>query len=235
MSVVAIHPRTYSPAGPSRAGSSRRRPSSAKDVPVLRVTLDVPLVGERLTPELSLLLDLVRDLVDRGVGVTAVTAVAARPTSAAPVGAEPAHAGPLPTPPAGDVDPGGGPGDQPAGAGTDDARTLRVLTGPRVVLRGGSPVPFTRLEFDLLVFLARHPRRVFTRLQLLSNVWGYEHAVARTVDVHVRRVRAKVGDGVPLVTTVHGVGYRLADDAPIRLDDGDDGDGDGWGPGVSLL
>ncbi|WP_369931477.1 winged helix-turn-helix domain-containing protein [Plantactinospora sp. BC1] len=103
--------------------------------------------------------------------------------------------------------------------GPDDGDSLRVLTGPRVVLQGGRPVPFTRLEFDLLVFLARNPRRVFTRLQLLGNVWGYEHAVARTVDVHVRRLRAKVHPSMPLVTTVHGVGYRLADDAAVRIDD----------------
>ncbi|MBE1490252.1 winged helix-turn-helix domain-containing protein [Plantactinospora soyae] len=234
MSVVAIHPRTHPPAAPPRAGSPRRRPPSAGDVPVLRVTVDVPLVGERLTPELSLLLDLVRDLVDRGAGVAAVTGVTGS-TRAAAVGAEPAPAGPV-----GEVDPAGAPGDASGPAGTGDAPALRVLTGPRVVLRGGTPVPFTRLEFDLLVFLARHPRRVFTRLQLLSNVWGYEHAVARTVDVHVRRLRAKAGDATPLVTTVHGVGYRLADDARVRIDDGDDGDtgdgvGDGWGPGVSLL
>ncbi|BCB75467.1 hypothetical protein Pflav_018770 [Phytohabitans flavus] len=85
---------------------------------------------------------------------------------------------------------------------------------------GGQSVDLTRLEFDLLVFLAENPRRVFTRLQLLGAVWGYDHAVARTVDVHVRRLRAKIGDGVPLVTTVYGVGYRLADDAPVRLVDG---------------
>jgi DNA-binding response OmpR family regulator len=60
---------------------------------------------------------------------------------------------------------------------------------------------------------------VFTRRQLLSNVWGYEHAVARTVDVHVRRLRAKAGDGMTLVTTVHGVGYRLADEARVSVDD----------------
>ncbi|WP_409074628.1 winged helix-turn-helix domain-containing protein, partial [Micromonospora chalcea] len=71
---------------------------------------------------------------------------------------------------------------------------------------------------DLLLFLAEHPRRVFTRLQLLANVWGYEHAVARTVDVHVRRLRAKFGPDTPLVTTVYGVGYRLADDAAITVD-----------------
>ncbi|MGX1618279.1 winged helix-turn-helix domain-containing protein, partial [Micromonospora chalcea] len=49
-------------------------------------------------------------------------------------------------------------------------------------------------------------------------VWGYELAVARTVDVHVRRLRAKFGPDTPLVTTVYGVGYRLADDAAITVD-----------------
>ncbi|WP_279306000.1 winged helix-turn-helix domain-containing protein [Micromonospora globispora] len=53
---------------------------------------------------------------------------------------------------------------------------------------------------------------------MLSHVWGYEHAVARTVDVHVRRLRAKFGPEIPLVTTVHGVGYRLADDARVMVD-----------------
>jgi two-component system OmpR family response regulator len=100
------------------------------------------------------------------------------------------------------------------------ADLVRVSTASRTVSLGGEPLELTRLEFDLLVFLAEHPRRVFTRLQLLGAVWGYEHAVARTVDVHVRRLRAKVGDTVPLVTTVYGVGYRLADDAHVELVDG---------------
>jgi DNA-binding response OmpR family regulator len=73
----------------------------------------------------------------------------------------------------------------------------------------------TRLEFDLLLFLADNPRRVFSRMQLLSAVWGYEHTGERTVDVHVRRLRVKMGVQVPLITTVYGVGYRLADDAHI--------------------
>ena len=86
------------------------------------------------------------------------------------------------------------------------------------MLRDGEPLPLTRLEFDLLLHLVAHPRRVFTRLQLLNAVWGYEHAGVRTVDVHVRRLRGKVGVDVPLVTTVYGVGYRLADDARVTID-----------------
>ena len=99
-----------------------------------------------------------------------------------------------------------------------DPATVRVLAGSRVVRHGTRDIPLTRIEFDLLHFLAAHPRRVFTRLQLLSSVWGYEHAVARTVDVHLRRLRAKLGADTPLVTTVYGVGYRLADEARVVVD-----------------
>ncbi|MGB2572383.1 winged helix-turn-helix domain-containing protein [Micromonospora citrea] len=83
---------------------------------------------------------------------------------------------------------------------------------------GGKEIPLTRIEFDLLLFLAEHPHRVFTRLQLLAGVRGHEYAVARTVDVQVRRLRAKLAARTPVVTTVYGVGYRLADDARIRVD-----------------
>jgi DNA-binding response OmpR family regulator len=81
----------------------------------------------------------------------------------------------------------------------------------------GTPVRLTRLEYDLLLFLARHPRQVFTRAQLLRNVWGYEHAVERTVDVHVRRLRGKLGVHANVVTTVFGVGYRLSDEAEVTV------------------
>lgn len=94
---------------------------------------------------------------------------------------------------------------------------LGELAGSRMVRQGDQVVPLTRIEYELLLFLAERPRRVFTRLQLLSSVWGYEHAVARTVDVHVRRLRAKL-DGSEVVTTVYGVGYRLADEARISVD-----------------
>ncbi|WP_018788413.1 winged helix-turn-helix domain-containing protein [Micromonospora sp. CNB394] len=59
---------------------------------------------------------------------------------------------------------------------------------------------------------------MFTRRQLLTSVWRSEHAVARTVDVHVRRLRAKFGPDTPLVTSVYGVGHRLADDPAIVVD-----------------
>ena len=96
-----------------------------------------------------------------------------------------------------------------------DGPEVRLLTASRQVVVDDQVLPLTRLEFDLLQFLADNPRRVFTRGQLLSGVWGYEHTGERTVDVHVRRLRVKLGNQVPLVTTVYGVGYRLADDARI--------------------
>nr|BFE71061.1 hypothetical protein GCM10020092_043620 [Actinoplanes digitatis] len=92
---------------------------------------------------------------------------------------------------------------------------MRLLTASRQVLVDGELLPLTRLEFDLLLYLADHPRRVFSRTQLLNAVWGYEHTGERTVDVHVRRLRVKLGAQVSLITTVYGVGYRLADEARI--------------------
>ncbi|ERG64071.1 hypothetical protein L332_06320 [Agrococcus pavilionensis RW1] len=74
----------------------------------------------------------------------------------------------------------------------------------------GRPVDLTYKEFELLRFLAAHPLRVFTREQLLSEVWGYDYfGGTRTVDVHVRRLRAKLGDLEGLIGTVRGVGYRF--------------------------
>ncbi|MET0931368.1 MAG: response regulator transcription factor, partial [Aeromicrobium sp.] len=66
-------------------------------------------------------------------------------------------------------------------------------------------------EFELLKFLAQHPGRVFTRQQLLQEVWGYDYfGGTRTVDVHVRRLRAKLGtDNETLIGTVRNVGYRF--------------------------
>ncbi|CAI7647383.1 unnamed protein product [Penicillium discolor] len=66
----------------------------------------------------------------------------------------------------------------------------------------GRPLDLTYKEFQLLHFLATHPSRVFTREQLLSEVWG-------TVDVHVRRLRAKLGDQEQIIGTVRNVGYRF--------------------------
>lgn len=95
---------------------------------------------------------------------------------------------------------------------------LWIEPASRVVVQDGRPVQLTRREFDLLLFLCEHPRRVFSRDQLLSNVWGYEWVGgSRTVDVHVRRLRIKLGRHGAVVRTVHGVGYRLADDLDVRI------------------
>ena len=106
--------------------------------------------------------------------------------------------------------------DDPEG-GAPAGPEVRLLTGTRQVIVDGEPLPLTRLEFDLLLFLAERPRRVFTRAQLLTGVWGYDHTGERTVDVHVRRLRLKLGGAVPLITTVYGVGYRLSDDAHVVI------------------
>lgn len=111
------------------------------------------------------------------------------------------------------VEPALPPRDESSSGGPE----VRLLTGSRQVLLDGDPLPLTRLEFDLLLFLAERPRRVFTRGQLLAGVWGYEHTGERTVDVHVRRLRLKLGTGSPVITTVYGVGYRLSDDAGVVI------------------
>jgi DNA-binding response OmpR family regulator len=74
----------------------------------------------------------------------------------------------------------------------------------------GKPLDLTYKEFELLKFLAQHPGRVFSRDQLLSEVWGYDYfGGSRTVDVHIRRLRAKLGDLKGLISTVRNVGYRF--------------------------
>ncbi|MGZ4610664.1 MAG: response regulator transcription factor [Actinomycetes bacterium] len=75
----------------------------------------------------------------------------------------------------------------------------------------GRSLDLTFKEFELLKFLAQHPGRVFTRAQLLQEVWGYDYyGGTRTVDVHVRRLRAKLGtDHDNLIGTVRNVGYRF--------------------------
>lgn len=74
----------------------------------------------------------------------------------------------------------------------------------------GRTLDLTFKEFELLRFLAANPSRVFTREQLLSEVWGYDYfGGTRTVDVHVRRLRAKLGDMESLIGTVRNVGYRF--------------------------
>ena len=80
------------------------------------------------------------------------------------------------------------------------------------VMRNGKQISLTRLEFDLLVALAKEPGRVFTREALLGEVWGYRHSTdTRLVNVHVQRLRSKVEhdpETPEIVMTVRGVGYK---------------------------
>lgn len=83
---------------------------------------------------------------------------------------------------------------------------------------GGEALNLTYKEFELLKHLAQNAGRVFTRAQLLAEVWGFDYfGGTRTVDVHIRRLRAKLGaDHEQLITTVRNVGYSLTADRPPR-------------------
>ena len=86
----------------------------------------------------------------------------------------------------------------------------------------GTQLDLTYTEFELLKYLAQHPGRVFSRQQLLSDVWGYDYfGGTRTVDVHVRRLRAKLGpEYESVIGTVRNVGYRFVaqtEDSSARI------------------
>lgn len=89
---------------------------------------------------------------------------------------------------------------------------LTMNVAAHEVLRGDEPINLTPLEFDLLLTLASKPQKVFSREELLEQVWGYQYkSDTRLVNVHVQRLRAKVEldpDHPKIVTTVRGVGYR---------------------------
>ncbi|AGZ43613.1 winged helix-turn-helix domain-containing protein [Actinoplanes friuliensis] len=188
MAVTALPARTGRHAkGSGRVATIRRVEAPAAAPPTaLTITLNIPLTGDTLPPQAHRLIEAVRELVEAGQGSVAMD----QPQPAA----EPAT---------------------PAREWADGTVEVRLLTASRQVHVDGELLPLTRLEFDLLLFLADHPRRVFSRTQLLTAVWGYEHTGERTVDVHVRRLRVKMGAQLPLITTVYGVGYRLADEARI--------------------
>ena len=76
------------------------------------------------------------------------------------------------------------------------------------VVIDGEQITLPKKEFELLYFLAQNPNKVFNRDELLQNIWGSDvYVLARTVDVHIRKVREKIGDGY--ITTVKGVGYKF--------------------------
>ncbi|HEU4425061.1 MAG TPA: winged helix-turn-helix domain-containing protein [Pilimelia sp.] len=191
-SVTAIADRSRLPYQPRR--------SSAAAAPAVTVTFEIQLAGERLPRGAARLLEMVRDLAgELGEGAVRV----ASPERTAPViginGARVPQQRPEPA--------YGAPGDG----------VLYVDPASRMALRDGEELRLTRLEFDLLLFLCEHPDRAFRRAELLRGVWGYDQTGARTVDVHIRRLRAKVGVHRPLVTTVHGVGYRLDERARVSI------------------
>lgn len=101
--------------------------------------------------------------------------------------------------------------DEPGAASLAINDVTIDVAGHRVT-RAGASVNLTPLEFDLLVALARRPWQVFTRDQLLEQVWGYRHAAdTRLVNVHVQRLRSKIEkdpENPEIVVTVRGVGYK---------------------------
>ncbi|GAB7052033.1 winged helix-turn-helix domain-containing protein [Catenuloplanes indicus] len=187
MSVIALAPRHQR----SAAGPGRATTPGARR-PAVTVTLSIPLgAGDN-----TRLLEVIRELAALGEGQVSVLDAPGGTAAIADLG---------------------GPVAEPELRLVADPAELTVYAGSRTVFVGREPLALTRLEFDLLHFFADNPRRVFSRVQLLSAVWGYEHAGVRTVDVHVRRLRMKLGTEVPLITTVYGVGYRLADDARVTI------------------
>ena len=97
----------------------------------------------------------------------------------------------------------------PAGPAVIDLGPLRIDPLAREVTRDGEKIVLTPREYDLLVFFVQNPGRVLTRDELLRKVWGYDYlGDTRTVDVHVRRLRMKLGEKLQLIETVTGVGYK---------------------------
>jgi two-component system alkaline phosphatase synthesis response regulator PhoP len=95
--------------------------------------------------------------------------------------------------------------------GTVEVGDLRVDTLAREATWKGKLLTLTPREFELLAFMASRPGRVSTREELLRKVWGYDYmGETRTVDVHIRRLRAKLGPRSELIETVTGAGYKLA-------------------------
>ncbi len=97
------------------------------------------------------------------------------------------------------------------GSGLVRASELTIDPDTYAARLKGQPLDLTYKEFELLKFLAQHPGRVFTRDQLLREVWGYDYfGGTRTVDVHVRRLRAKLGSEYEsMIGTVRQVGYKF--------------------------
>ena len=112
----------------------------------------------------------------------------------------------------------------PADAGVVRAGDLTIDEHTYSAKLKGAPLDLTFKEFELLKYLAQHPGRVFSRAQLLQEVWGYDYfGGTRTVDVHVRRLRAKLGpEHESLIGTVRHVGYKFVTQPIAALGASDD-------------
>ena len=87
-------------------------------------------------------------------------------------------------------------------------KDLIIDRGSYTIDKSGKTITLPKKEFELLYFLAKNPNMVFSRDELLQNIWGADvFVLARTVDVHIRKVREKIGDDY--ITTVKGVGYKF--------------------------
>jgi DNA-binding winged helix-turn-helix (wHTH) protein len=104
----------------------------------------------------------------------------------------------------------------PGASPTPVTAPLKLFPASRIATLDSTPVQLTRREFDMLLHMARHPGRVFTRQQLSLAVWHEDFMRGeRTIDVHIHRLRLKLAGRGPTITTVRGVGYRL--DAAHRV------------------
>lgn len=177
-----------------------------------RVTVEIDLAGGRAPGVASALCAEITDLL-AGHARSGDTSVSASVS----LGFGDAAAHPVPSPAAFLSGDEGHATEDAAGTGAaGSAPALRIVAGRRAAIQDGAELALTRREFDLLAFLARHPRQVFSRSQLIDAVWGARFRDSeRTIDVHVRRVRAKLSPTGPRIVTVRGVGYRL--DHPDRV------------------
>lgn len=88
--------------------------------------------------------------------------------------------------------------------------TLKINTSQRTVYVDGDEINLTHREYDLLYFLVINKSIIFTREQILNNIWGFNYeGSARTVDTHIKQLRIKLGEKAPYIKTIHCVGYQF--------------------------
>jgi hypothetical protein len=220
MSVTALADHTTTARrrpGPQPLPQKPDRPTQEPPAPTINVTIELALHGDPSASGFLQAVDALRQSMARfGTSSVTVSQPAERAETHQHHHLRPftrAVGHPAPVHHSG-TDAGGGINTGSCGA---DGTVLRILPDERSVWCGSTEIQFSRLEFDLLLFFAEHPRQVFTRVQLLESVWGYTQAGRRTVDVHVRRLRMKVGERSPFLTTIRGIGYRLDNDSGVSV------------------